>query len=186
MSLRLAVLIALTSLPGFCADWNPRLVAQYLDSRQKEWFAWPRAMTPEGPCVSCHTGMTYLLARPALRRELGESQPTQYEKGLLDGLRARVAKKDKDPKELAVEPAKERVAQRLGVEAIFSALFLVLEDTGRPTMSAETRQAFDQLWSLQARDGKAKGAWPWNTFSLDPWETPESAFYGAALAALAV
>jgi len=33
--------------------------------------------------------MPYLLVRPGLRRVLGESQPTQYEKGLLDGLAVR-------------------------------------------------------------------------------------------------
>jgi hypothetical protein len=31
------------------------------------------------PCVSCHTGMTYLLARPVLRRALHESEPTTFE-----------------------------------------------------------------------------------------------------------
>ena len=56
------------------ADWNPRLAAQYLDSRQKEWFAWPRANAGAKPCVSCHTGVTYLLARPALREALGEDR----------------------------------------------------------------------------------------------------------------
>ena len=177
---RLAVMIAFTALAGFCEDWNPRLAAQYLDSRQKEWFVWPRAATPEGPCVSCHTGLTYLLARPALRRALGESQPTLYEKGLLDGLRARVAKKD--PKELAkASPA----SAATGVEAVFSALFLAFEDAGSAAMSAEASRAFEQLWSLQIRDGKAKGVWTWFNADLDPWETPDSPFYGAALAALA-
>src|SRR5713226_1071509 len=150
---RLAVMIALAALPAVCQDWSPRLAAEYLDSRQKEWFAWPAAKAPGGPCVSCHTGVTYLLVRPALRRALGESAPTSYERGLLDGLRARVEKKT------AVElspSAKEPIAsQKLGVEAILSALFLALEDSG----SAETRQAFDRLWSLQILDGKAKGAW---------------------------
>lgn len=178
---RLAVLFAFAALAGLGEDWNPRLAAQYFDSRQKQWFAWPRAAAPGGPCVSCHTGMTYLLARPALRRALGESQPTSYETGLLEGLRARVAKKD------PVEPAKTRAAAReMGVDAVLAALFLALEDTGSAARSAEARQAFDQLWSLQVRDGKAKGAWAWSDFSLDPWETPDSAFYGAALAALAV
>lgn len=180
---RLAVIIALTALPGFCEDWSPRLAAQYLDSRQKEWFAWPRAMAPGGPCVSCHTGMTYLLVRPGLRRALGESQPTSYEAGLLDGLRARVEKKD--PQQLS-PGAKEPIAsQKLGVEAILSVLFLALQDANNATLGAETKQAFDRLWSLQVRDGKARGAWAWFDLNLDPWETPDSAFYGAALAALA-
>ena len=76
-----ALLIATTST--LSADWSPELAARYLDGRQKEWFAWKTARSPDGPCVACHTGMTYLLARPALRKRLGESQPTMYEVGLL-------------------------------------------------------------------------------------------------------
>jgi len=38
------------------ADWSPKLAAQCLGARQKEWFAWPQAASPDGPCVSCHTG----------------------------------------------------------------------------------------------------------------------------------
>ena len=42
--------------------------AQYLDARQQAWFEWkPAIASGRGPCLSCHTGMTYLLARPALR-----------------------------------------------------------------------------------------------------------------------
>src|SRR5713226_10694732 len=148
-NISVAALLAAAAISVLGADWNQRLAADYLDSRQKEWFAWPRAKVPGGPCVSCHTGVTYLLVRPALRRALGESAPTSYEQGLLDGLRARVEKKT------AVElspSAKEPVAsQKLGVQAILSALFLALEDSG----SAEARQAFDRLWSLQIQEGKA-------------------------------
>ena len=88
--LLVSVSIVLTALPGVAGDWSPELAARYLDSRQKEWFAWPNAKRPGGPCISCHTGATYLLARPALRRVLGEAEPTTYEIGLVDGLRARV------------------------------------------------------------------------------------------------
>ena len=178
---RLALLTALAALAGFGEDWNPRLAAQFLDARQKEWFAWPRAATPEGPCLSCHTGLTYLLVRPALRRALGESPPTSYETGLLDGLRARVAKKD--PKELAKTPS---ALPKSSVEAIVSALFLALEDPGSAARTPELGPALDRLWALQIREGKARGSWAWINQHLDPWETPESAFYGAALAALAV
>jgi len=153
------------------ADWSPQLAAQYLDARQKAWFAWKRAASPDGPCVSCHTGMTYLLARPALRRALGESQPTAYEQGLLDRLRANVGAK---PPSALQE-----------VEVIFTALFLAEQDAGK-SMSAETRKAFDQLWALQLQDGPTKGAWRWYAANLDPWENPGSSFYGASLAALAV
>src|SRR5713226_10700835 len=113
---RLAVILTFIALPGFCGDWNQRLAADYLDSRQKEWFAWPRAKVPSGACVSCHTGVTYLLVRPALRRALGESQPTSYERGLLDGLRARVEKKTAN--ELSPGGKEPLASQRFGVEAI--------------------------------------------------------------------
>src|SRR5215212_9563819 len=73
--------------------WSPLAAARYLDTRQKAWFEWKPAQSADGPCVSCHTGMTYLLARPALRRALGETEPTEYERGLLDRLRAKAGSK---------------------------------------------------------------------------------------------
>src|SRR5262245_26096160 len=77
------------------ADWNPKLAAQYLDGRQKEWFAWKPAMSANGPCVSCHTGMTYLMARPVLRRALKEPEPTEFERGYMARLRTNVGDKPK-------------------------------------------------------------------------------------------
>ena len=159
---RAAVCCALSLLPAVGADWNPRAAAQYLDSRQKDWFAWPTANSAAKPCVSCHTGMTYLLARPALRKALGEDRPTEYETGLLASLRSRVDKK---------EPA---TAPGLGVESIMAARFLA------------SPEAVDRMWALQLHEGDAKGAWNWFNLELDPWEMPESRFYGAALAAMAI
>ena len=75
------------------ADWSPQAAARYLDERQKQWFEWKPAASANGPCVSCHTGMPYLLARPVLRRALKEDQPTVYERGLMDRLRANVGSK---------------------------------------------------------------------------------------------
>src|SRR5437660_6587324 len=96
MMYRIAVVLGLSVLPALCGDWSPRRAADYLDSRQKEWFAWPTANSGAKPCISCHTGLTYLLARPALRKALGENAPTQYEMGLLESLRSRVDKKAPD------------------------------------------------------------------------------------------
>ena len=174
--LRASVLIVLTALPGLAGDWSPKLAAQYLDSRQKEWFAWPPAKRSGGPCISCHTGLTYMLARPALRRVLGEAEPTAYETGLVDGLLARVGTGLED----ALKAVKEPVAsQSVGVEAIFAALFLSPE---KPA----ARQAWDRLWSMQIHEGAAKGSWPWFDFDTDPYETADSGFFGASLAALAI
>ena len=164
-----ALLVATTST--LSADWNPEAAARYLDGRQKEWFAWKPAISADGPCVSCHTGMTYLLARPALRQRLKETQPTMYEVGLLDRLRAKVGEK----------PA----GALQSVEAIFSAMFLSRDDA-RQTMSAHTQKAFDQLWTLQGGAGASKGGWRWYAVNLDPWENAESHFYGSSLAAVAL
>src|SRR4051794_16581988 len=168
MIARVVVCLALSALPGMAADWNPKLAAQYLDARQKEWFEWPTANTGAKPCLSCHTGLTYLLARPALRWTLGETAPTTYETGLVNSLRARVAKHE--------PPA----AASLGVESVMAALFLGGEG------SPDATQALDRLWVLQAREGKAKGVWNWFNLELDPWEMPESNFFGATLAAMAI
>jgi len=153
------------------ADWSPQAAARYLDERQKQWFEWKPALSADGPCVSCHTGMTYLLARPALRRVLNEDQPTVYERGLLDRLRAKVGAKP--PGALQ------------DVESIFAAMFLAQQDD-RATMSANTHKAFEQLWSLQQSDGPVKGAWKWYAANLDPWEHSGSSYFGASLAMLAL
>ena len=133
-----------------------------MDSRQKDWFVWPRANAGAKPCVSCHTGVTYLMARPALRQALGEDAPTVYETGLLASLRSRI-----DLKEPVASPG-------LGVESILAARFLATGD------------AVDRMWALQVHDGAAKGSWNWFALERDPWEMPDSRFYGAALAAMAV
>ena len=163
--------LCVTSVTAAADDWNPQRAARYLDGRLEQWFAWKTAASPDGPCVSCHTGMTYLLARPALRKRLGEAQPTQYEQGLLDRLRAHVGAKP------------EGYLQ--GVESVLAALFLSSGDAGKP-MSADTVKAFDQLWALQRREGAAAGNWDWLVVNLDPWEQPESPYFGAALAAIAI
>jgi squalene-hopene/tetraprenyl-beta-curcumene cyclase len=169
---------------AFCADWNRRLAADYLDSREKEWFAWPGAnKAVGGPCISCHTNMTYLLARPALRHALGEKQATQYEQGLLDTMRARLDKKD--AADMFPTTKGRHGDEAVGVESVLATLFLVEQSAGKP-LSAEARKAFDRMWALQLREGKSAGAWMWNEYDLDPWEMPDSVFYGAALAAVAV
>ena len=85
MSLRYIALLALTVSPSFCADWNAHLAEQYLDGRLKEWAAWPNAVVSGVVCVSCHSGLPYLVARPAFRQALGEKTgPTLYENLLVE------------------------------------------------------------------------------------------------------
>src|SRR4051794_4321210 len=160
--------LLLVAIPAFAAGWNPRAAADSLDARQKQWFAWPSANSNGVPCVSCHTGATYLLARPALRRILGEAEPTRYETGLLDSLRSRLAKRT--AKELFPKAIEPHLSEGAGVESIFAAYFL------------RDSSSFDRMLSFQTPEG----GWPWFSLDLHPWEQAESAYYGAAVAALAV
>ena len=161
MLYRMLVLCGLPVLSVLGADWNPRLAADYLDARQKVWFEWPRANGGAKPCISCHTGLTYLIARPALRKALGESEPTQYETGLLQSMRSRLDKRTPD-------------GAALGVESVMAALFL------------RTPEAFDRMLALQIREGPKAGSWKWYMTDMDPWEEPESELFGAALGAMAL
>lgn len=155
-----AVFVCLFAIgTAFAADWDREAATRYLDDRQKVWAEWPTAKAPGGSCMSCHTGMTYLLARPLLRAS--STPPTAYETALIDGLRTRVASMQ--------EPTPKN-----GVESVMAALFLSDE------------AAFERLWKLQIQDGPKAGSWPWFSLDLDPYEMPESAYFGASLAAMAV
>ncbi len=184
MSIRLAALVTLAVAPAFCADWNARLAEQYMDARQKEWIAWPMAMHSGVACVSCHTGLPYLLSRPALRQALGEKTgPTLYESVLVASMRATVIRTDAN--DLFAGLKGVIIDQVYGAQVVLSSLVLAMDDAPRGKLSPEGEKAFDRMWSLQVKSGADKGAWLWSDFDLDPWETKDSAFYGAALGALA-
>ena len=42
------------------------------------------------------------------------------------------------------------------------------------------------MWALQMKTGPNNGAWTWLNFNYEPWESPNSPYFGASLAALAV
>lgn len=164
-------IFALLLLPAaaWCADWDAASAARYLDARAAAWAVWPRAAKEGGPCVSCHTTLGYLMARPLLRRKLDEAAPTEFEKGLVAGVRVRAVK--------APDPAVKDHTQ-----AVVSALVLAMDDRRRGAgMSPEAEAAFKAMWATQREDG----AWGWTNANLEPWEVPESVYFGAALAAVA-
>jgi len=183
MLIRLIALFSL-AVPVFCADWSARAAEQYMDSRQKEWVNWPGAVRSGVACVSCHTGLPYLVARPALRQALNEKTgPTLYEGLLVSGMRATVFRTDAND---LFGGLKGLIADQVyGAQAVLASLVLAMSDAPRGRMSAEGEKAFDRLWSLQLKEGPDKGAWAWSDFDLDPWETKDALYYGAALAALA-
>lgn len=184
MSIRLAAVLTLAAAPAFCADWNARLAEQYMDSRQKEWAAWPNALVSGVVCVSCHSGLPYLVSRPALRQSLGEkSGPTLYEDLLVEGTRATVFRTD--AKELFGGLKGPLIDQVYAAVSVVSAVVIAMEDAPRGKLSPEGEKAFERMWSIQLKEGPGQGAWLWSDYNLDPWETKDSVAYGAALGALA-
>lgn len=174
---RFRALTLFAALPLLAGDWNPRLAAEYLDARQEKWLSWPNAKQPDGTyCVSCHTSIPYLLARPSLRRALGESGPTIHETKLFENLRAHVASYDSKAGDTKTGTS---------VDAVLGTTMLALKNEGA-AFSDELKASFERMWSLQIREGKQAGAWKWFNLDLDPWEVTESPYFGASLAALAV
>jgi len=146
-------------------DWESQLAANYLDARQELWAAWKPAQAAGGPCISCHTNLTYLLARPAIRRLHGHSSPTVHESALLNGLRHRLA-----------QPAPASNGKPgYSVETVLAAVAL-----------APDAAALDRMWSTQLREGPHAGSWNWYALDLDPWETTDSPYFAATMAAYAV
>ena len=72
-------------------DWNPEAAARFLDQREVWWQSWDRAQKDRGTtCISCHTQAPYALARPVLRRRLGQDGQTAQEKAMLASIAKRV------------------------------------------------------------------------------------------------
>jgi len=169
-------------------SWNARAAAGYLDSRMEWWLHWPNAARDhDTACVSCHTAVPYALARPALHAMLGEREASPQERAMA----AHVVKRVRLWKEVApFYPDQTRglpkSSESRGTEAILNALVLAARDAAAGTLTDDARQAFANMWSLQFTAGDLKGAWAWLNFRYEPWESGESPYYGASLAALAV
>ena len=172
-----AIFIALTCASAAAGEWNKQKAAEYLDARQKAWFAWPVAVNNRGgACVSCHTGLTYLMARPALREALQEKQPSFYEVGLADAIRNRLDH-EQPGKMFHASKVEDRT-----VESVVSAFSLALDPNAGPALI----KLLDRMLDMQTKDGKSRGAWPWFSLGLSPWEAVESGYFGASLAAKAL
>ena len=174
--------------PRLSAEWDRAAAAAYLDARQAWWLTWSvAARDHDTSCVSCHTSLPYALARPALRAALGETGPTVPERGLLEDVGKRVALwNEVDPYYPDQTFGLPKTSESRGTEAILNALVLASRDAGEGRLTSETRQAFENLWKLQFTRGEGAGAWAWLYFDLAPWESDGAAYFGAALAAVAV
>lgn len=167
------------------SDWNRAAAAAYLDYRMDEWFArGDKLRTGEGrtTCVSCHTVIPYALARPALRQAMRVATPTVQEARLADETSRRVS--TYDAHQLLYDHDEGKKGESRGTEAVLYALILASADAGqaRTEPSDATRLAMTRLWET----ARADGAWEWLDVGLEPFEGIDSAYQGAALAALAV
>ena len=178
----------LTLRPGAAAQeqvggWESS-AARYLDARMEMWWAKAKSLRTgdaETKCLSCHATVTYVLARPALRRVQGHATPTLHEERILDIVRRRVESRSMD--QLYYEHTDAKKLESRGVEAVLNALAITNLDTEERSMdpSVLTRAAMARMWEVQ----RADGAWDWLQFGLEPYETPDAVFYGATVAALA-
>jgi squalene-hopene/tetraprenyl-beta-curcumene cyclase len=177
--------LAISCATCLAADWDPKLAAKYLDDRQKQWFDWSITKSSSGPCVSCHTGLPYLLSRPHLRKALAETNKTEFETGLLEGLQTRLASGEAMFKSFKKEPLR---SQGFCVEAILSVLALSADGHAPDAASKKVKKAaWDRLWSLEYPPGARRQVelWPWFNLDLHPYESEGSAYYGASLVAVA-
>jgi hypothetical protein len=169
-------------------SWSPESAAHYLDSREVWWQGWDRAQKDHGTlCISCHTQATYGLARPVLRRRLGEREVSPQEQVMLASIEKRV----RDWKEMkpfysdAIYGTGKDVESR-NAESVLNAVILANYDAGRKDLSERALMAFDNAWALQSSTGPDAGSWVWQNFDYPPWEAKESQYHWAALMAVAV
>ncbi|MGB2664547.1 MAG: hypothetical protein WAK48_11115 [Candidatus Acidiferrum sp.] len=173
---------------GTSNSWDPKAAAAYLDQRARWWMGWREAARDHGTfCVSCHTTLPYVLARPALRNVLAEPTPSADEALLLENVSKRVRLwNEVAPVYNDKEYGLNKSVQSRATEAVLLAFILASNDAQTGKLSTDTLTAFDNMWALQQTTGENKGAWLWQLFDLNPWEGNISPYYGATLAAIAV
>jgi squalene-hopene/tetraprenyl-beta-curcumene cyclase len=172
-----------------------RRAISYLDGRQEAWFQFASAERGQGTnkttCVSCHTGLTYALARPALTGFVAGAGPSTAENRMIAHVGVRVqhwAELDTPPFRLMYDSTDRKKAESRGTESVFNALLLARRDQTqrRASASGPTQLALRHMWATQATEGKESGSWDWMNFGLEPWEASGSRAFGASLAAMAV
>lgn len=134
--------------------WSAEKAAAYLDGVGVGW-------TRDRQCVTCHTNLPYLMARPALKGDAGWKEVRAF-------LEADVAKWAKGGK------------PRGDAYAVATAAGLAFTDAHAGALSEPTKQAFAKMWAVQ----RPAGDWAWIKCDWPPLEHDD--YYGAVLAAVAV
>jgi squalene-hopene/tetraprenyl-beta-curcumene cyclase len=170
---------------GSSRSWDPAAAAAYLDARMDLWFANGTKLKTgdsQTACVSCHAGLAYALARPALRRAMHVDTRSPQEARLIDETTRRV--ETYSTHQVLYDFNERRQIESRGTEAVLNAVILTTADAAKNLRepSAPTKKALARLWETQRADGR----WDWLEFGLEPWETTEAAYHGATFAAFAV
>ena len=169
---------------GGSRSWDPAAAAAYLDARMDLWFANGTKLKTgdtQTTCVSCHAGLAYALSRPVLRRVMHVDAPSTQEAKLIDDTTRRV--ETYSTHQVLYDFNERRQIESRGTEAVLNAVILTSADAARNLRepSAPTKKALARLWETQRADGR----WDWLEFGLEPWETTEAVYHGAAFAAFA-
>lgn len=164
--------------------WDRDAAARYLDRRMDAWWANAKTLKTDGGdtrCLSCHTALPYVWARPALRRSLNAEQPTPHEQRVIEQVSRRIGYRPVDQPYYDHTEAKK--VESRGVEAVINAVALtgLGDETTPDERQALVAAAMSRMWNVQRPDG----AWDWLDFGLEPYEAPDAVFHGATLAALA-
>jgi squalene-hopene/tetraprenyl-beta-curcumene cyclase len=181
-------LLITSATAGAQTAWDARAAAAYLDARQTWWSGWQTsARDHQTACVSCHTALPFALARPALRAELHESDPSSAERRMIDDVIKRVHLwREVEPFYPDQTRGLPKTSESRGTESVLNALVLATRDAHAGQPSDDARAAFDNMWALQFRNGDLSGGWAWLNFHNEPWEANDSPYFGAALAAIAI
>jgi squalene-hopene/tetraprenyl-beta-curcumene cyclase len=169
-------------------SWDRKAAAAYLDQRVNWWMGWPRAARDHQTfCISCHTAVPYSLSRSVLHKPLSESGPSANERRLLENVTKRVRLwQEVAPFYSDADRGIYKTVESRGTESVLNALILASHESGTTLLSADGKAAFENMWAEQISTGADAGSWRWLRFANEPWEADDSAFYGAALAAIAV
>ncbi len=157
--------------------WNQELAAKYLDSRENWWINNMGKIDHGTSCVSCHTSLPYALARPSLDLALGRSQPSAVETEFLASVRLRVENSGE------MQPFLSGPSQSKGTESVLNVVTLANYQPSELQVGSDVKIALNTLWKRQIETGPNAGSWNWFSLGNEPWEAPDSRYWGASLAA---
>src|SRR5882757_1300078 len=155
------VLLALCVCADAAPKWSATAAAKYLDQRAAWWETWPASQRDhQTVCVSCHTILPYVLARPKLSALLAETNVAAPERAVLENVKKRVSLwQEVKPYYSDEKSGAGKSKESRSTEAVLNALVLAANARGEKHLDATAEAAFRAAWALQIRSGDRAGAW---------------------------